>query len=38
MPRSTWDAIKAGLPLRSDLPATLQEHAWSSPIHYAPRS
>lgn len=35
---STWDAIKAGLPLRSDLPATLQERAWSSPIHYAPTS
>jgi len=33
---SSWDAIGAGLPLRSDLPATLQERAWSSPIHYAP--
>ena len=33
---STWDAIGAGLPLRSDLPATLEERAWSSPIHYAP--
>ena len=33
---SSWDAIRAGLPLRSDLPATLQERAWSSPIHYAP--
>ena len=29
---NTWDAIKAGTALRSDLPATLQERAWSSPI------
>ena len=33
---STWDAIRAGTERRSDLAATLQERAWSSPIHYAP--
>ena len=34
---STWDAIRAGVAPRSDLAATLQERAWSSPIHYVPR-
>ncbi|MBT6557690.1 MAG: DUF3604 domain-containing protein [Gammaproteobacteria bacterium] len=33
---STWDAIRAGTALRSDLAATLQERAWSSPIQYVP--
>ena len=33
---STWDAIRAGTPLRPDLKATLQERAWSSPIQYVP--
>jgi hypothetical protein len=33
---STWDAIRAGTDLRSDLAATLQERAWSSPIQYVP--
>lgn len=33
---STWDAIKAGTQPRSDLAATLQERAWSSPIQYVP--
>ena len=33
---NTWDAIKAGTKPRSDLAATLQERAWSSPIHYRP--
>lgn len=33
---STWDAIKAGTKPRSDLAATLQERAWSSPIQYRP--
>ncbi|NQX90270.1 MAG: DUF3604 domain-containing protein [Halioglobus sp.] len=29
---STWDALRAGVEPRSDLPTTLQERAWSSPI------
>lgn len=31
---STWDAIRTGVPPRRDLQSTLQERAWSSPIHY----
>ena len=33
---STWDAIRNNLDPRSDIPKTIQERVWSSPIHYIP--
>jgi len=35
---TTYDVVRSNLPLRTDVPATIQERAWTSPIRSRPNS